>query len=118
MRLFLHGEGCCGRKTGSDFAGCQETQVSRKVAEQENGCYFRGVKTAVLRAEQFVTDAEGKRVGVLLDLRAYERLRKAQEELVGIQAHDTALPTVRSDIASGEFASLAAYQAKRARKRK
>jgi hypothetical protein len=76
------------------------------------------VKAAVLRAEQFVTDAEGKRVGVLLDLRAYERLREAQEELADIQAYDAALPTVRADIASGQFASLAAYRAKRARKRK
>jgi hypothetical protein len=76
------------------------------------------VKTAVLRAEQFVTDAEGKRVGVLLDLRAYERLREAQEELADIQAYDTALPTVRADIASGQFASLTAYRAKRSRKRK
>jgi hypothetical protein len=39
------------------------------------------VKTAVLKEEQFLTDAEGKRVGVLLDLRAYERLSEAEEEL-------------------------------------
>ena len=76
------------------------------------------MKTAVLRDEQFVTDAEGKRVGVILDLRSYERLREAQEELADIEAYDSALPTVRAEIASGQFASLAAYRAKRARKRK
>ena len=72
----------------------------------------------MLKDEQFVTDADGRRMGVLLDLRTYERLREAQEELADIQAYDTALPTVRSDIALGEFAGLAAYRAKRARKRK
>jgi len=44
------------------------------------------MKAAVLKDEQFVTDADGKRVGVLLDLRAYERLREAQEELADVQA--------------------------------
>jgi hypothetical protein len=76
------------------------------------------MKTAALRDEHFVTDVDGRRVGVLLGLRAYERLREAQEELADIQAYDAALPTMRTEIASGQFASLAAYRAKRARKRK
>jgi hypothetical protein len=76
------------------------------------------MKTAVLKDEQFVTDADGRRVGVLLDLRAYERLREAQEELADIKAYDAALPRVQAEIASGQFASLSAYRAKRARKRR
>ena len=76
------------------------------------------MKTAVLKDAQFVTDADGKRVGVLLDLKAYERLREAQEELADVEAYDAAVPTVRAEIASGQFATLAAYRAKRARKRK
>ena len=76
------------------------------------------MKTAVLKAEQFITDAEGKRVGVLLDLRAYERLREAEEELADIQAYDTAQPTARAEVASGQFATLGEYRAKRTRKRK
>jgi hypothetical protein len=76
------------------------------------------MKTAVLRDEQFVTDADGRRLGVLLDLRAYERLRVAQEELADIKAYDAALPRVQAEIASGQFASLSAYRAQRARKRK
>jgi hypothetical protein len=76
------------------------------------------VKTAVLKEEQFVTDARGKRVGVLLDLRAYERLREAEEELGDIRAYDSAQPMVRAEIASGEFVTLADYRAGRTRKRK
>jgi hypothetical protein len=76
------------------------------------------VKTAVLKAEQFITDAKGKRVGVLLDLRAYERLREAEEELADIQAYDKAQPAVRAEIASGRFLTLAGYRAARTRKQK
>jgi len=76
------------------------------------------VKTGVLKAEQFITDAEGKRVGVLLDLRACERLREAEEELADIQAYDKAQPAVRAEVASGQFVTLAGYRAARARKQK
>ena len=76
------------------------------------------MKTAALKAEQLITDAEGKRVGVLLDLRAYERLREAEEELADIQAYDKAQPAVRAEIAAGQFVSLAGYRAARTRKRK
>jgi hypothetical protein len=76
------------------------------------------MKTVALKGEQFVTDAEGKRVAVVLDLKAYERLREAQEELADIQAYDTALPSVRAEIASGQFTTLAEYRAKRGRKRR
>ena len=45
-------------------------------------------------------------MGVLLDLKAYERLREAQEELADIQAYDSALHTVWAEIASGRFTTL------------
>jgi hypothetical protein len=76
------------------------------------------MKTAVLKAEQFITDAEGKRLGVLLDLRAYERLREAEEDLADIRAYDSAQPTTRAEITSGQFVTLAEYRAARTRKRK
>ena len=72
----------------------------------------------MLKAEQFITDAQGKRVGVLLDLRAYERLREAEEELADIQAYDTAQPTARAEVAAGKFVTLADYRAGRTRTRK
>lgn len=40
--------------------------------------------------EQFVIDPTGKRVGVLLDIREYERLLAELEELESIRAYDAA----------------------------
>ena len=66
---------------------------------------------------QFVTDGSGRRVGVILDLKAYQRLRDAEEELADIETYDAARPRVQAEIASGEFATLAVYHKKRSRKR-
>ena len=76
------------------------------------------MKALVLKDEQFVTDANGKRVGVLLDVKTYEHLREAEEELAEIRAYDTARPKVEADIKAGRVFSLADYRAKRAAKRK
>jgi hypothetical protein len=51
------------------------------------------MKAFVLKDEQFVTDAKGRPVGVLLDLKTYERLREAEEDL----ADDAARPKVTAD---------------------
>ncbi len=76
------------------------------------------MKAVALRAEQFVTDANGKRVGVLLDVATYDRLREAEEELSDIRAYDTARPKVQAEVAAGKVISLADYQAKRSTRRK
>jgi len=76
------------------------------------------VKAAIQEAERFITDAAGNRVGVLLDLKAYERLREAEEDLADIRAYDSTRTTVRAEIASGQFVTLTAYRAERTRKRK
>jgi hypothetical protein len=73
------------------------------------------MKTTGLK-EQFLTDAGGKRVGVLLDLGTYERLREAEEELADIQAYDASRAKVMAEIANGRSATLAEYRASRARK--
>ena len=109
------------QQRGRDGAGCQispANRTRRMVAELGDRGYLGHVKTAVLREEQFLTDAEGKRVGVLLDLRAYERLREAEEQLADIRAYDKAQPAVRAEIAAGQFVTLAEYRVSRARKRK
>ncbi len=74
------------------------------------------MKTMV--AEQFLTDAKGKRTGVLLNLDTYERLREAEEELADIQAYDAARDQVHAEIAAGQFSTLLAYRAGRGRKAK
>ena len=75
------------------------------------------MKTAALK-EQFVTDAKGNRVGVLLDLKTYERMREAQEELADIQAYDAARPKIGAELMRGEFTTLADYRSSGGRKRK
>lgn len=40
--------------------------------------------------EQFVVDTEGRRVAVILDIEAYQRLRESVEELDMIRAYDQA----------------------------
>ena len=64
------------------------------------------MKTAALK-EQFVTDAKGKRVGVLLDLKTYAQMREAQEELADIQAYDAARPKIGAELVQGDFTALA-----------
>jgi hypothetical protein len=74
------------------------------------------MKTMV--AEQFPTDAKGKRTGVLLNLDTCERLREAEEELADIQAYDAARPKVAADLNAGNFTTLADYRAKNNGRRK
>jgi hypothetical protein len=47
------------------------------------------MKTLVVKEEQFLTDAKGKRTAVVLDLQTYQHLREAEEELADIQAYDS-----------------------------
>lgn len=75
------------------------------------------MKALALKEETFVTDARGTRVGVVLDLRTYQRLREAEEELADIGDYDRALPKVRRELAAGQSVSLREYRARRARKR-
>ena len=63
-------------------------------------------------------DASGKRVGVLLDLPTYERLREAEEDLDDIRAYDTAAPRVKAEIARGDFVTLADYRKGRTARQK
>jgi hypothetical protein len=73
------------------------------------------MKAMAAKDEQYLTDAQGKRTGVLLDLNTYQRLREAEEELAEIQAYDTAHPKVLSEIAAGHFTGLIEYRASRGR---
>jgi len=71
------------------------------------------MKSLVFQEEQFVTDGKGKRVGVLLDLNTYNRLREAEEELADVRAYDAARPKIVADVKAGRFSTLADYRAKR-----
>ena len=74
------------------------------------------MKTTVV--EQFLTDAKGRRTGVVLDLQTYERLREAEEELADIHAYDSFNEKAHAEIAAGQSATLTSYRATRRRKAK
>ena len=76
------------------------------------------MKTMAVHDEQFLTDAKGKRTGVVLDLSTYERLREAEEELAEIKTYDSARPRALSEIAAGQFATLTDFRAGHGRKAK
>lgn len=76
------------------------------------------MKTLAVKSEQFLTDAKGKRTGVVLDLKTYEHLREAEEELADIQAYDGLHDRAHSEIAAGQCATLTSYRASRSRKAK
>lgn len=65
--------------------------------------------------EQFLTDAKGKRTGVVLDLATSERLREAAEVLSDIRAYDALHDRAHAEIAAGQFETLASYRASRSR---
>ena len=76
------------------------------------------MKALAAKAEQFLTDAKGKRTGVLLNLDTYERLRAPEEELADIHAYDELRDRAHSEIAAGQCATLTSYRGNRKRKAK
>jgi hypothetical protein len=76
------------------------------------------MKTVLEEKEQFVVDASGQRVGVLLDLPTYDRLREAAEDNADIRSYRAAKSRVAGEIARGDYTTLTDYRAKRSRKRK
>ena len=76
------------------------------------------MKTLADKDELFLTDAKGKRTGVVLDLSTYQRLREAEEELAEIEAYDAARPKVLSEIAAGYFTGVDEYRSSRGRRSK
>ena len=58
---------------------------------------------------EFVTDAKGRRVAVLLDVKSYTRLKEAEEDLAGIRAYDKSKPRVTAEVKRGQFITLAQH---------
>jgi len=74
------------------------------------------MKAVVAKEGQFLTDAKGKRTGVVLDLKTYEHLREAEEELADIQAYDALHDRAHKEIAAGQFETLTSYRSSRKRR--
>lgn len=71
------------------------------------------MKAPAVHEDQFLTDAQGKRTGVVLDLNTYARLREAEEELAEVQGYDSARSKALAEVAAGRFAALAEFRAGR-----
>ena len=71
------------------------------------------MKTAVHKSPQFIVNEKGEQVGVVLDLKTYEQLREAEEELADIAAYKAAAPRVHAEIARGEFVTLRQIKSRR-----
>jgi hypothetical protein len=89
-----------------------------RIAKDLESDRFRDMKAPAPKGEQFLTDAKGKRTGVLLDLDTYERLREAAEELADIHAYDALHDRAHSEIAAGQCATLTSYRSDRKRRAK
>jgi hypothetical protein len=73
------------------------------------------MKALAAKEEQFLTDAKGKRTGVILDLKTYEHLREAEEELADIHTYDALHDRAHSEIAAGKRSTLTSYCTSRKR---
>ena len=72
--------------------------------------------TAPKAKEQFLVDGKGRRVGVLLDIATYDRLRAAAGDRADVRAYDGAAERVRREVEAGAALTLAEYRARRARR--
>ena len=73
------------------------------------------MKSVAAKHEQFLTDAKGKRTGVVLDLKTYERLREVEEELADIRTYDVLHDRAHSEIAAGKYETLTNYRVRRSK---
>ena len=70
------------------------------------------MKALGFKDELFITDAKGKPIGVLLDLKIYERLCEAEKDLADIRTYNVARPEVTADLKAGHVSTLAEYRSK------
>jgi hypothetical protein len=70
------------------------------------------MKSTAISPPQFVTDAKGRQVGVLLNLKTYRQMLEAQEELEDIATYDAARPKVMAELAKGDFMTITEFIAK------
>ncbi len=91
--------------------------MSSELSAPPGAATVRRMKAPALKDGRFVTDAKGKTVGVLLDMKTYERLREAEEDLADIRAYDTARPKVLAEVKAGQVSTLTEYRARRSRRK-
>ena len=65
------------------------------------------------KKKQYVVDQKGRRLAVLVDVRTYEKLMEAAEELEDIRAYDEAKSKIKAEIREGNSITLDDYLRKR-----
>ncbi|MDI6766537.1 MAG: hypothetical protein QME52_06915 [Bacteroidota bacterium] len=71
-----------------------------------------------VKKKQYLTDQSGKRTGVILDMRTFEKIEEELDELACIHAYDKAKPDVDAAIQRGDYMTLDEYLAERSAKHK
>jgi len=71
-----------------------------------------------LKRNKYITDSNGKCVGVLVDVTTYKKFLKAVEELEDIKSYDRVKNKVKVEIKSGKSETLQEYLVKRRKKNK
>jgi hypothetical protein len=71
-----------------------------------------------IKNNKYITDAKGKRIGVLIDEATYNKILEAIEELEDIRAYDEVKNKVRAEIKAGKSITLQEYISKRRKKMK
>ncbi|MDJ0902883.1 MAG: hypothetical protein QNJ55_29190 [Xenococcus sp. MO_188.B8] len=52
----------------------------------------------MLSKKKYITDAQGNRIGIVLDIEEYQKLLEELEELEAIRAYDNAISTDEEEI--------------------
>ena len=55
------------------------------------------------KKEQYIVDADGKRVAVLLDIATYDKLIEELEDIADVRAYREEKPIVDTEIAAGNY---------------
>lgn len=58
------------------------------------------------KKRQYVTDRHGKRVGVLLDVKTYEKMQDELDDYHSKRAYEKAKPLTDAELKRGEFVTL------------
>jgi hypothetical protein len=66
-----------------------------------------------LESLSFVTDKKGKRTAVVIDLKIYQRMVDALEEIEDVRAYDLSKTSVVKELKSGAVSSIEALKRKR-----
>lgn len=71
-----------------------------------------------VKKKQYLTDQSGKRTGVILDMKTFEKIEEELDELACIHAYDKAKPEVDDAIQQGNYMAIDEYLIKRSTKNK